>query len=391
MFVQTMASLRRAGFETERVTSCLRQLGLWVVTIVPLIGIWGCTGSVSGQGQSAPPPSTTYSISGTISPNAGGSGATVTLSGAASATTTTNTSGSYTFTGLANGTYAVTPSNTGYTFSPGSQSVTISGSNVIGVNFTATAPPSTTYSISGTISPNAGGSGATVTLSGAASATTTTNTSGSYTFTGLANGTYAVTPSNTGYTFSPSSQSVTIGGSNVTGVNFTATAQTTTYSISGTISPNAGGSGATVTLSGAASATTTTNTSGSYTFTGLANGTYAVTPSNTGYTFSPGSQSVTISGSNVIGVNFTATALVAHSVTLNWSGSSSSVVGYNIYRSSVSGGPYTKMNSGVITLLTYTDTTVQAGQVYYYVVTAENSSNVESSYSNELSATIPTP
>src|SRR6266576_191097 len=307
MFVQTMASLRRARLQTGRVTSCLGQLCLWVVTIVPLIGIWGCTGSVSGPGQSVPPPSTTYSISGTISPNAGGSGATVTLSGAASATSTTNTSGSYTFTGLVNGTYAVTPSNTGYTFSPGSQSVTISGSNVIGVNFTATGLPGTTYSISGTIS------------------------------------------------------------------------------------PNAGGSGATVTLSGAASATTTTNTSGSYTFTGLVNGTYAVTPSNTGYTFSPGSQSVTISGSNVIGLNFTATAPVAHSVTLNWSGSSSSVVGYNIYRSPVSGGPYTKMNSSVITLLTYTDTTVQAGQVYYYVVTSMNSNNVESSYSNELSATIPTP
>ena len=166
---------------------------------------------------------------------------------------------------------------------------------------------------------------------------------------------------------------------------------TTTYSISGTISPNAGGSGATVTLSGAGSATTTTNTGGSYTLTGLANGTYAVTPSNAGYTFSPSSQSVTINGSNVIGVNFTATAVVAHSVTLTWSGSSSSVVGYNIYRSPVSGGPYTKMNSSVATLLTYTDTAVQAGQVYYYVVTSVNSNNVESSYSNELSATIPTP
>src|SRR5207244_11841469 len=82
-----------------------------------LSGTWSGRSAVSVPGQSAAPPSTTYSISGTISPNAGGSGATVTLSGAASATTTTNTSGSYTFTGLVNGTYAVTPSNTGYTFS----------------------------------------------------------------------------------------------------------------------------------------------------------------------------------------------------------------------------------------------------------------------------------
>ena len=183
-------------------------------------------------------------------------------------------------------------------------------------------------------------------------------------------------------TFNPGSQSVTISGSNVIGVNFTATTPpSATYSLSGTISPNAGGSGATV----------TTNTGGSYTFTGLANGTYTVTPSNAGYTFSPGSQNVTISGSNVIGVNFTATALVAHSVTLTWSGSSSSVAGYNLYRSTVSGGPYMKMNSSVITTLTFTDTTVQGGQIYYYVATSVNSSNVESSYSNELSAQIPTP
>ena len=150
------------------------------------------------------------------------------------------------FTGLADGTYTLTPSRTGYTFSPTSQSVTVNGANVTsGVNFTATAIP--TYSISGTISPTAGGSGATVKLSGAASASTTANSSGSYTFAGLANGAYTVTPSNAGYTFAPASQPVTVNGASVTGVNFTATA-IPTYSISGTISPTAGGSGATVEL-----------------------------------------------------------------------------------------------------------------------------------------------
>jgi hypothetical protein len=251
-------------------------------------------------------------------------------------------------------------------------------------------PPPQAYSISGTISPAAGGGGATVTLSGAANSTTTANSSGNFTFTGLANGTYTVTPSHTGYTFNPSSLSVTVSGANITtGLNFTSTALT--FTISGTISPATGGSGATVTLGGAAAATTTTSSSGSYTFTGLADGIYSVAPSNTGYTFSPGSQNVTISGSNVAGVNFTATAQVAHSATLSWIASTSSVAGYNIYRSSVSGGPYTKMNSSLITLLTYTDTAVLAGLTYYYVATSVNASNVESSYSNEISATIPTP
>jgi hypothetical protein len=147
-----------------------------------------------------------------------------------------------------------------------------------------------------------------VTLSGAASASTTANSSGNYTFSGLANGTYAVTPAQTGYTFSPSSQAATINGANVTGVNFTATSVGTTYTISGTISPSAGGSGATVTLSGAAGATTTANSSGVYSFTALGNGSYTVTPSNSGYSYTPANQAVTINGANVSGVNFTASA-----------------------------------------------------------------------------------
>jgi hypothetical protein len=245
----------------------------------------------------------TYSISGTISPAAGGNGATVTLSGASSATTVANSSGAFTFTGLANGSYTVTPTNSGYTFAPASQSVVVNGANVTGINFTDTATSAPTYTVSGTISPTAGGSGATVTLSGAASGTTIASASGTYSFTGLANGSYTVTPTHSGYTFSPASQSVTVSGANATGVNFTATA--VTYTISGTISPTAGGNGATVTLSGAASATTTASASGTYSFTTLANGSYTITPSKTGYTFAPGSQSVTVNGANLTGVNFT--------------------------------------------------------------------------------------
>jgi fibronectin type 3 domain-containing protein len=79
-----------------------------------------------------------------------------------------------------------------------------------------------------------------------------------------------------------------------------------------------------------------------------------------------------------------------HLVTLAWT-ESSTVIGYNVYRGPVSGGPYTKINSSLDASTTFTDTTVQAGQTYYWVVTAVNSSNVESTYSNEAAATIPTP
>jgi len=330
----------------------------------------------------------TYSISGTISPTAGGSGATVTLSGAASSTTTANSSGAYTFTGLVSGAYTVTPSHTGYTFAPTSQAATVNGANVTGINFTATAQTNPTYTISGTISPTAGGSGTTLTLSGAAGATTTANSSGAYTFAGLANGAYTVTPSRTGYTFNPTSQNATISGANITGVNFTATANPT-YSISGTISPAAGGDLANVTLSGAANATTMANSTGNYTFTGLANGVYTVTPSYTGYTYAPASQAVTVNGANLTGVNFTATAVQTHSVALTWTASTSTVSGYNIYRLTGAGTVYIKINSSLITTLAYTDTTVQNATTYTYVATAVDSSGNESLYSTPATANIP--
>ena len=73
------------------------------------------------------------------------------------------------------------------------------------------------YSVSGTITV---GVGATVTLSGAATATSTADANGNFTFSGLTNGTYTVTPSNTGHTFTPASAAVTVNNANVTGVNF---------------------------------------------------------------------------------------------------------------------------------------------------------------------------
>jgi hypothetical protein len=82
------------------------------------------------------------------------------------------------------------------------------------------------FTISGTINPTTGGSGVTLTLGGAATATTTADTSGSYTFTGLPNGMYTIVPNRSGFTFSPSSQTTTINGANVTGENFTDTAAT---------------------------------------------------------------------------------------------------------------------------------------------------------------------
>ena len=56
-----------------------------------------------------------------------------------------------------------------------------------------------------------------------------------------------------------------------------------------------------------------------------------------------------------------------------------------------SGGPYTLITSSPAAGPTFTDTTVQAGATYFYVVTAVDATGNESVNSNEVSATIPTP
>jgi hypothetical protein len=81
-----------------------------------------------------------------------------------------------------------------------------------------------------------------------------------------------------------------------------------------------------------------------------------------------------------------------HSVSLTWVASTSAdVKGYYVYRAATSGGPYTKLSVALAAGTSYTDTAVQAGQTYYYVSTAVDTSNLESAYSNEAKAVIPTP
>jgi fibronectin type 3 domain-containing protein len=80
--------------------------------------------------------------------------------------------------------------------------------------------------------------------------------------------------------------------------------------------------------------------------------------------------------------------LSSDSVTLNWSASTSDIVGYNIYRV-LADGTYTGINNAPLVLTNYTDTNIQSGQTYTYVVTAVNSDNVESDYSDPVIAIVP--
>jgi hypothetical protein len=78
-----------------------------------------------------------------------------------------------------------------------------------------------------------------------------------------------------------------------------------------------------------------------------------------------------------------------HSVSLNWN-LAAAIDGYNIYRSTTQGGPYTRLNAAPQKAASYTDGTVKSGTTYYYVATAVDS-GVESGYSEEVEAVIPSP
>ncbi|HKS67243.1 MAG TPA: choice-of-anchor D domain-containing protein [Candidatus Acidoferrales bacterium] len=101
--------------------------------------------------------------------------------------------------------------------------------------------------------------------------------------------------------------------------------------------------------------------------------------------------SVTIAsnaGNSPQSVSLSGSGSASHSVALSWMASTSSgVTGYNVYRGTVLGS-YSKMNGSPVAQASYTDATVQGG-TYYYVVTAVNSSNAESTYSDPATVVVP--
>jgi ASPM-SPD-2-Hydin domain-containing protein/HYDIN/CFA65/VesB family protein len=77
-----------------------------------------------------------------------------------------------------------------------------------------------------------------------------------------------------------------------------------------------------------------------------------------------------------------------YSVNLAWN-QVQQVVGYNVYRSYQSGGPYTRINTSLDSNTAYVDSSVVGGETYYYATTSVNSQGQESSYSNLAQAVIP--
>ena len=253
-------------------------------------------------------------------------------------------------------TFSVTASGT----SPMTYQWKKNGTAVSGATSSSYTTPSTTTSDNNaqftvTVSNSAGSAnstGATLTVSTSTVLLTASTTSLSFGSVNLSTSTTQnVTLTNAG------SSNVTVSSVSISGAGFTASGVPTgtiltpgqTATLNATFTPaSAGSSAGTVTVSSNA-------------------------------TNSP--DTISLSGTGVSQVN--------HSVSLSWTPSTSTVVGYNSYSSTTSGGPYTKLTSNPNPTTSFTDTTVKSGLTYYYVVTAVNSSNVESVLSAEIPAIIP--
>ncbi len=187
---------------------------------------------------------------------------------------------------------------------------------------------------------------------------------------------------------------------------FPACSGVTTYTISGTITTSAGAGINGVNVSNGSSSTTTSST-GAYTLSGVANGTYTLTPSLSGYTFSPVNRSVTVSSANVTAQNFTGTAAVdttapstvtgltatasgSSQVNLSWAAATdtggSGLAGYKI--ESCSGAGCTAFAQiATTTSTTYANTGLTASTSYSYRVRAYDGAGNNGGYSATATAT----
>ena len=83
---------------------------------------------------------------------------------------------------------------------------------------------------------------------------------------------------------------------------------------------------------------------------------------------------------------------VLHAVNLTWTPSPSEVFGYYVYRADDRLGPYViRLTDLPVTITNFTDTAIVAGETYTYWVVSVQSDTLQSSFSEPVTATIPSP
>jgi hypothetical protein len=206
-------------------------------------------------------------------------------------TFTADSTGAYSFKVPYNWSGTVTPSKSGYMFTPSSATFTnLTASQTI-QNFAATLA----YTISG----NAGKPGVTLSYTDIIAKTVVSDSNGNYTIAVPVGWTGSITPSLTNYTFSPTSRTYTNLAANQTGQNYTAAL--ITYAISG----NVGVGGVTLSYTDTTAKTVLSNGDGSYSLQVSNNWSGTVTPSHVCYTFTPLNKSYVGVTANQINQNYT--------------------------------------------------------------------------------------
>jgi len=253
---------------------------------------------------------TRYTLSGyvrtnNLTPLAGVSVQIGTSAGPTGSPRTTDANGYYIATGVPAGSYLLTPSLAGWSFSPAVQGVAVTNAGRA-ANFIGTRTAAS-YTINGRVSDGTGMAmpGVSMALTPATRGVATpllTNGAGYFTFSNVPNDTYTITPTKAGTAFTPENRSVTVSGGIVAGQNFIGT---TGYLLSGRVqtSRGIGIAGASVQLDGGV--TVISNGAGYYTFRDVADGTHNLVATLTGYSFTPSPKTVTVAGGNLSGQNIT--------------------------------------------------------------------------------------
>ncbi|PDV98006.1 hypothetical protein [Candidatus Chloroploca asiatica] len=211
----------------------------------------------------------------------------------------TDATGAYTLTDVPSGTWTLTPTLAGYTFTPTTQTITVTG-DLDGQDFTATL---LTFPVMGRVTVDGVGLADVVISDGTRSATT--DSTGAYTLTDVPYGTHVLTPTLAGYTFTPATRSVTVTAA-LTGQDFLAQAATLlTFPVTGRVTVDGVALADVVITDGTRSATT--DSTGAYTLTDVPCGTHVLTPTLAGYTFTPATRSVTVTAA-LTGQDFLAQA-----------------------------------------------------------------------------------
>jgi hypothetical protein len=234
-----------------------------------------------------------YTISGTVTYSGLGL-AGVTLNGLPGSPVT-NASGNYSDTVTMGWSGTVTPTKNGYIFTPVNRGYSDVTANQSGQDYAAAV----TYTISGTVTYSGSGL-AGVTMNGLPG-NPLTNASGNYSAVVPGGWSAVVTPTKSGYDFTPFGRIYTVVASNQTGQDYTAAV---IYTISGRVTYNGSGL-AGVTLSGLPGSPLT-NISGNYSAIVPRGWSGTVRPTLSGYRFSPVQRTYFNVTANKTGQNYTA-------------------------------------------------------------------------------------